>query len=69
MSVMAMQTRKWVALGATLVVMLVGAVTSGGDLSRCEQAYLESGLNEQQMSFEEFSELYSDSLCATSSPK
>ncbi len=69
MSVEAMQARKWVALGATLAVMVVGAVTSGSDLTRCEQAYLASGVSEQQMSFEEFSQLYSDHVCATSGPK
>ncbi len=69
MSAEAMQARKWVALGATLAVMVVGAVTSGGDLTRCEQAYLASGLTEQQMGFEEFRELYSADVCATSGPK
>jgi hypothetical protein len=68
MSVEAMQARKWVALGATLVVMAAGAVTSGNDLTRCEQAYLASGVGEQRMSSEEFGELYSDSVCATSGP-
>ena len=69
MSIGTMQARKWMALGATLAVMVMGAVTSGGDLTRCEQAYLASGLSEQQMSFEEFSELFSDDVCATSGPE
>jgi hypothetical protein len=30
-------------LGATLAVMIMGAVTSGGDPTRCEQTYLASG--------------------------
>ena len=58
MSFEAIRPRRWVALGATLAVMVVGAVTSGGDLTRCEQACLAGGLTEQQMGFEEFRKLY-----------
>jgi hypothetical protein len=64
MSVEVMQARKWVALGATLAVMVIGAVTFGGEPTRCEQAYLASGLTEQQMSLEEFGALYGDAFCA-----
>jgi hypothetical protein len=69
MSIEVMQARKWVALGATLAVMVIGAVTFGGEPTRCEQAYLASGLTEQQMGFDEFRQLYGGDVCTKSGPK
>ena len=50
-------------LAATVAVMVMGALSSGVELTRCEQAYLASALSEEQMGFEEFSELYSGDVC------
>ena len=61
-----MRTRKWVALGATLALMLAFTVASGEDRTPCREAYLASHFTEQQMSFGEFRELYGDDVCATS---
>ncbi len=52
------------ALGVTLATMMVAAVTFGEDPTLCQQAYLASGLTEQQMSLEEFGALYGDAFCA-----
>jgi hypothetical protein len=57
--------RKWIVLGATLAIMLAGAMAFGEAPTPCQEAYLMSGLSEQQMSFEEFGELYSDTLCSS----
>jgi hypothetical protein len=58
-----MKTRKWMALGATLATMLVAAVALGEDPALCQQAYLASGLTEQQMTLEQFGALYGDAFC------
>lgn len=59
------EARKWMVLGATLATMLAGAMAFGETPTRCQEAYVMSGLSEQQMSFEEFSEFYSDTLCSS----
>ena len=51
------------ALGATLAMLLAAATGYGTSTSPCYEAYLMSGLSEQQMSFEEFRASYSDSVC------
>jgi hypothetical protein len=58
------EARKWVVLGALVLTVLVTGSTYGEEHTPCEQAYLESGLTQQQMSFEEFREFYADTLCA-----
>ena len=62
-----MRTRKWVALGVTLALMLAFTVAFGEHSTPCREAYLASHFTEQQMSFREFRELYGD-VCATSGP-
>ena len=57
------KTRGWV-LAATATAILLAAVASGEDQDPCSTAYLASGLPPQQVSFEEFGELYGDGLCA-----
>jgi len=57
--------RKWIVLGAALATMLAGASAFGETPTPCYEAYLASGLTEQQMSFEEFAEFYGDTLCAS----
>ncbi len=56
--------RKWVVLGALVLTGLVASSIYGEEHTPCEQAYLESGLTQQQMSYDEFRKLYADSLCA-----
>jgi hypothetical protein len=65
MSVSAPETRKWVVLGATLATMLGCAMAFGETPTPCQEAYLMSGLSEQQMIFEEFGEFYADTLCSS----
>jgi hypothetical protein len=59
------EARKWVVLGATLVAITAGVTAFGETPTPCYEAYVTSGLTEQQMSFEEFGEFYSDTLCAS----
>jgi hypothetical protein len=56
--------RKWVVLGALVLTALVASSIYGEEHTPCEQAYLESGLTQQQISYDEFRKLYADSLCA-----
>jgi hypothetical protein len=60
---MAVGVRKWMALGATLGMLLAAATGYGATTTPCYEAYLMSGLTEHQMSFEDFRESYSDSVC------
>ena len=60
----AQQARKWVILGAALAMMAAGAIAFGEKPTPCYEAYVLSGLS-QQMSFQEFGELYGDTLCAS----
>lgn len=64
-----MWSRGWVALGGTLAIILVLTVAFGEEPEPCREAYLASHLSEQQLSFGEFRELYSDGACATSGPR
>jgi hypothetical protein len=57
--------RKWAALVVVLITMLAANLAFGEDPGACYGAYLESGLTEQQMTFDEFRHFYSDTLCAT----
>jgi hypothetical protein len=57
------KTRGWL-LAATVAAMLVAAVASGEGRDPCRTAYLASGLSQQQVTFEEFGELYGEGLCA-----
>ena len=65
--------RKWAALGLIGLMLAATVATSaafGQTHSPCYQAYLMSGFNQQQVSFEEFRGLYSDTsslLCAPGS--
>jgi hypothetical protein len=61
----AREARKWVVLGAALATMFAGAMAFGKTPTPCYEAYMTSGLTEQQMSFEEFGEFYGDTLCAS----
>jgi hypothetical protein len=58
------QTKKAAALTVVLIGMLASGTTLGHDPGPCHEAYLQSGLSEQQMSFEDFRHSYSDTLCA-----
>jgi hypothetical protein len=53
--------RKWAAV---LVAMLASVAAFGEDPGPCHEAYLQSGLTEQQMTFDHFRHFYSDTLCA-----
>jgi hypothetical protein len=64
-SVVVVEMKKWMVLGATLV-LFVAAMVFGETPTPCYEAYLMSGLNEQQMSFEEFREAYGESVCVRS---
>ena len=58
------EVRRWMALGAMVALMLVAALAFGEAPTPCQEAYLMSGLSEQQMSFEEFGGLYADTWCS-----
>ena len=57
--------RKWVALVVFLVTLLVSGVAFGEDPKPCYEAYLQSGLTRQEISFDDFRDSYADTLCAT----
>jgi hypothetical protein len=64
-SVGARRAMKWAALGLILAMVVVASGVFGGETpTACQQAYLVSGLPEQQMSFADFSRPYSDTFCA-----
>jgi hypothetical protein len=56
---------KWAALVVFLVTLLVSGVAFGEDPGPCYEAYLQSGLTEQEISFDDFRHSYADSFCAT----
>jgi hypothetical protein len=65
-SVGARRAMRW-ALGLILAMALVASVVFSGETpTACQQAYLMSGLPEQQMSFADFSGPYSETFCAPS---
>ncbi len=53
---------------AALTVVLVGlsavGLLFGQDPGPCHEAYLQSGLTEQQLTFDGFRHFYADTLCA-----
>ena len=58
---MVMRSRKWIALATLLVTMFAAGVE---DYEPCYVACRSSGLTQQQMTFDEFHALYSDTVCA-----
>jgi hypothetical protein len=63
---MAIKTKKWIAWGSIQATMLAASIAFGEDYGPCYEAYRTSGLTEQQMSFDEFRAIYSDTICARS---
>jgi len=57
-------TKARAALVVVLMAMLMSSVAFGEDHGQCYGAYLESGLTEQQMTFDQFHRLYDATLCA-----
>jgi len=57
-------TKARTALVVVLMAMLTASVAFGEDHGPCHGAYLESGLTEQQMTFDQFHRFYGDTLCA-----
>ena len=58
------QIKKAAALTVVLTGMLASGAALGHDPGACHEAYLESGLTAQQMTFDHFRDSYSDTLCA-----
>jgi hypothetical protein len=58
------QIKKAAALTVVLIGMLASGAALGRDTGPCHEAYLQSGLSEQQMTFDRFHRFYSDTLCA-----
>jgi hypothetical protein len=56
--------KKWVALVVILTSALSASAALGAGYDPCYEAYLESGLTKQQMSFDHFRHSYSDTLCS-----
>jgi hypothetical protein len=56
--------RKGMALAVVLIGLLGSSAALGQDPGPCHEAYLQSGLTEQQMNFDHFRHFYSDTLCA-----
>ena len=56
--------RKWTALAVVLVGVLGASAAFGEARGACYEAYLQSGLTAQQVSFDQFHKLYGDTLCA-----
>ena len=56
--------RKWTALAVVLVTLLTGSAAFGEDHGSCYEAYLQTLLTQQQLTFDEFHRLYADTLCA-----
>jgi hypothetical protein len=55
---------KLAALVVVLCSVLAANAATGADYDPCYEAYLESGLTSQQMSFDHFRNSYSETLCA-----
>ena len=58
------KTRKRVVPAAMLATVPGSALAFEDDQSPCYEAYRQSGLTHQQMSFGHFREMYSGSICA-----
>jgi hypothetical protein len=52
------------ALAMTLVDLSAAGLFIGPDPDPCREAYLQSGLSQQRVGFEEFRRSYSETLCA-----
>jgi hypothetical protein len=63
-----MRSKRWVALGATMTLLLTASLAFGEDPTPCYEAYRTGHLTGQQVSFEEFRERYEDDVCATDDP-
>ena len=61
--------RHMVKVRAALIVALIGlfgaGLVLGQDSDPCREAYVESGLSVQRMSFAEFRVVYGETTCAT----
>jgi hypothetical protein len=61
--------RHMVKVRAALMVVLIGlsaaGLVFGQDGDPCYEAYLDSALSAQQMTFDEFRGAYSETVCAT----
>jgi hypothetical protein len=57
--------RKWVALATVLVALLTASAAFGEDHGACYDAYLQRGLAQQQLTFEEFHSVYAEALLCT----
>jgi hypothetical protein len=55
---------KWTALAVVLLALLTGSAAFGEDRGSCYEAYLQRGLTQQQLTFDEFHDLYVDTLCS-----
>jgi hypothetical protein len=55
--------RKWVAPMVIVASVLLASAAMGAENDPCYQAYLDSGLNAQQMSLDQFRLSYTDTLC------
>lgn len=53
------------ALMVVFICLSAAGLVYGQDSDPCREAYLESGLSVQQMSFEEFQGAYGETVCAT----
>jgi hypothetical protein len=58
------ETVRKVATLAILAMMLATGFAVGEERGPCYEAYRESGLNQQQMTFHQFRQFYGDTLCA-----
>ena len=56
--------RKWTALAVVLVAVLGTSAAFGEECGACYEAYLESGLAAQLVSFDQFHKQYGATLCA-----
>ena len=53
------------ALMVVLICLSVAGLVFGQDSDPCREAYLETGLTAQQMTFHEFQLIYGETTCAT----
>lgn len=53
------------ALMVVFICLSAAGLVYGQDSDPCREAYLESGLSVQQMSFEEFQGAYGETVCVT----
>jgi hypothetical protein len=53
------------ALMVVLVCLTVAGLAYGQDSDPCREAYLDSGLSVQQMTYHEFQLIYGETTCAT----